>query len=119
MRRNATPGFRRRQQPHVWNALNQVVALLIALCLGALLFLLFLPEWNKLELMKRQRDELIRQKQTAELEQKQLEREVTLIKTDPEYVEMIARDKLDLMKEGETIYRLDSPRRQPVPATDP
>ena len=35
-------------------------------------------------------------------------REVNLLKTDPSYLETIARDRLDLMKEGETIFRLDS-----------
>jgi cell division protein FtsB len=33
------------------------------------------------------------------------EQEIHLLETDREYLEMIARDRLDLMKEGETIYR--------------
>jgi cell division protein FtsB len=33
-----------------------------------------------------------------------------LLKADPAYLETIARDKLDLMKEGETIFRLESRR---------
>jgi len=33
---------------------------------------------------------------------------VHLLKTDSEYVEIIARDRIGVMKEGETIYRLDS-----------
>ena len=38
-------------------------------------------------------------------------REVNLLKTDPGYLETIARDRLDLMKEGETIFRLEQPPR--------
>ena len=38
-------------------------------------------------------------------------REENLLKHDPEYVGLIARDRLDLMGEGETIYRLDGPKR--------
>jgi squalene-hopene/tetraprenyl-beta-curcumene cyclase len=34
-------------------------------------------------------------------------RRVTLLKTDPGYLETIARDRLDLMKDGETIFRLE------------
>ena len=34
-------------------------------------------------------------------------REVNLLKTDPTYLETMARDRLDLMKEGETIFRLE------------
>jgi cell division protein FtsB len=37
-------------------------------------------------------------------------REVTLLKADPTYLETIARDKLDVMKEGETIFRLEAKR---------
>ena len=33
-----------------------------------------------------------------------------MLKHDREYVGLIARDRLDLMGEGETIYRLDPPR---------
>jgi cell division protein FtsB len=32
---------------------------------------------------------------------------VYLLESDKEYIETIARDKLDMMKEGETIFRLD------------
>ncbi len=34
-------------------------------------------------------------------------REVNWLKTDPTYLETIARDRLDLMKEGETVFRLE------------
>ena len=37
------------------------------------------------------------------------EREEMLLKRDPEFISVIARDKLELMKDGETIYRLDDP----------
>jgi cell division protein FtsB len=37
------------------------------------------------------------------------QREESLLKHDPEYVGMIARDRLDLMQEGETIYRIGAP----------
>jgi cell division protein FtsB len=40
-------------------------------------------------------------------------REVSLLSNDPDYLETIARDRLDLMKEGETIYRID-----PAPTPD-
>lgn len=32
-----------------------------------------------------------------------------LLKHDPEFVGLMARDKLSLMKEGETIYQVDPP----------
>jgi cell division protein FtsB len=36
-------------------------------------------------------------------------REVHLLKNDPTFLEIKARDRLDLMKEGETIFRLEPP----------
>jgi cell division protein FtsB len=41
-------------------------------------------------------------------------RDADLLQNDPEYVETIARDKLDLMKEGETIFRIDGTSATPV-----
>ena len=43
-------------------------------------------------------------------------REVNLLKTDVSYLETIARDRLDLMKEGETIVRLENARTKAKPA---
>jgi cell division protein FtsB len=37
-------------------------------------------------------------------------REINLLKTDSTYLETVARDRLDLMKEGETIFRLETAR---------
>ena len=37
-------------------------------------------------------------------------REIYLLKNDATYLETIARDRLDLMKEGETIFRLETPQ---------
>lgn len=40
-------------------------------------------------------------------ENKSLREEVTKLKTDPDYIESLARDKLGLVKEGETIYKFE------------
>jgi len=49
---------------------------------------------------------------------KKREREKFLLENDPDYVETIARDKLELMKEGETIFRIEAagPTPRPSPA---
>jgi cell division protein FtsB len=46
-------------------------------------------------------------------------KKVTLLKTDPTYLETIARDSLELMKEGETIFRLETRRTEPVHPAKP
>ncbi len=43
-------------------------------------------------------------------------REVARLRNDPEYLGLIARDKLELMKPGETIFRFDSSNTSATPA---
>jgi cell division protein FtsB len=50
---------------------------------------------------------------------KQREREVYLLENDKEYIETIARDKLDMMKDGETIFRLDPSKGVPPAPKSP
>lgn len=43
---------------------------------------------------------------------KNLREEVKLLKTDPDYIEAYAREKLGLVKEGEIIYRFEEKDKQ-------
>ncbi len=97
----------------LWQRLNRLIAVLIVLAVVAGIIGAFLPqlqrqragaeEERRLELQVKQRRERVA-RQT---------RELSWLKNDPSYVEIIARDRLDLMKEGETIYRLDQPKTPP------
>ena len=104
--------FRARRDATVWQQLNRVliVLLFVALCLGALS--LFVPPYKELTRGRAEIDNL----QLQVNEQKGLlvrqTREVNLLKNDAAYLETIARDKLDLMKPGEVIFRLESPQDQ-------
>ena len=72
----------------------------------------FYPEWVRLSEMKAH---LAKQKTHLEELQKlakERDEEVHLLQTDRDYLETIARDRLDMMKEGETIFRLSSATRQ-------
>ena len=106
----------RRHHDGVWHFLNRLVATLIV-CAGLVLIVCaFVPE------LKKQREQSVRLEQLkADIErQKALlarrTREVELLKNDPGYVETLARDRLDLMKEGETIYRIEPQGKDKVPA---
>ncbi len=102
--------FRARREATIWQRLNRVLRVLLCIAIWLVIISLFLPPWKKL---KQSRAE-IEQLQLAVADQKQLlarqTREVNLLKTDPTYLETIARDRLDLMKEGETIFRFDQQR---------
>jgi cell division protein FtsB len=88
----------------------RVVFGMIVVCAVMIAGFTFYPVWTRLSDMKQ---DLARQ--TARLEElrkstAEHELQVHLLQTDREYLEMIARDRLDLMKDGETIFRLNNAR---------
>ena len=73
---------------------------------------LFVPPYNKLIQSRAEIDSLqphVNEHKTLLAHQT---REINWLKTDPTYLETIARDRLDLMKEGETIFRLEARARR-------
>ncbi len=99
---------RRRRQSELLPAATRVVVILIALCTLLTMAFAFYPEIVRLSDM---RNDLEKQKaRLADLRKSAAEREeeVHLLQNDPAYLEIIARDRLDLMKNGETIFRLGS-----------
>jgi cell division protein FtsB len=99
------------QRP-VWVSLNWVLSCFIALIFLMTLAIRYLPETSR-------RNDLWAQIQDLEttLAQKRAilqrnERQERLLRTSPEYLGMKARDRLDLMQEGETIYRFDAPQKR-------
>ena len=99
--------FRARREASVWQRWNRVLFALLAVAILLVIVSLFVPPFKKLRLGHAEIDNL----QAQVNEQKTLlarqTREVNLLKTDTTYLETIARDRLDLMKEGETIFRLE------------
>ena len=94
----------------IWHSLNKLVFVLIVLCVSIPIAYSFLPEVSKRK-EQAQRIEALKlelEKQHAVLAR--FERERMLLTNDPEYAGLIARDKLELMRPGETIYRMDGPK---------
>jgi cell division protein FtsB len=104
--------FRARREATVWQRLNRVLKVLLFLAFWLVVISLFVPPYKKLNQSRAEIDKL----QTQVSEQKMLlarqNREVNLLKTDATYLETIARDRLDLMKEGETVFRLEPARAE-------
>ncbi len=69
--------------------------------------LLFLPVIQTENQHKAERANLQNEITAAQIRQDQLELETKLMKTNPAYVEHIARDRLNMGKPGETIIRFD------------
>lgn len=108
--------FKTRRNPALWHQINRFLTGLIITALLIFAGLTFYPEWVKKKTLAQQLEEEQAKLRAEMLLQKKREREVVLLQTDPSYVEVIARDKLGVMKEGETIIRLDGSRQQVIEA---
>jgi len=104
--------LRARHEATIWQRMNHILGVLLLMAVWLLIISLFLPPYKKLNQSRHE----IEQMQSQVVEEKALlarhTREISLLKSDPTYLESIARDKLDLMKEGETIFRLETHRPQ-------
>ena len=104
--------FRGRRDASVWQQLNRVLRVMLLLAGILVVVSLFVPQQKRLAQSRGEIETL----QAQVNEQRQLlarqTREVRLLTTDATYLETIARDRLDLMKEGETIFRLEQSKRK-------
>ncbi len=101
--------FRARREASVWQRLNSVLRVLLAVAVALVILSLFLPLYKKRTQSQNEIDSLQLQVNDQKTLLARQTREVNLLKTDPVYLETIARDRLDLMKDGETIFRLEPP----------
>jgi cell division protein FtsB len=101
--------FRARREATVWQRLNSVLRVLLAVAVVLVILSLFLPLYKKRAQSQTEIDNLQSQVNDQKMLLARQTREVNLLKTDPVYLETIARDRLDLMKDGETIFRLEPP----------
>lgn len=101
--------FRARREATVWQRLNRLLALLLVVAGVLVLASLFLPRYKQLRQSRAEIETLQQQANEQKSVLAKNTREVNLLKTDPAYLETVARDRLDLMKPGETIVRFESP----------
>ncbi|PYJ05673.1 MAG: hypothetical protein DME95_03280 [Verrucomicrobia bacterium] len=107
--------FRARREASVWRRLNRILLVLLIIAIWLAIVSLFVPPYKKLMQSRAEIDNLQQQVSEQQSLLARQTREVNLLKTDVTYLETIARDRLDLMKEGETIFRLETARAKPKP----
>jgi cell division protein FtsB len=107
--------FRARREASVWRRLNKILLFLLVIAIWLVIVSLFVPPYKKLMQSRAEIDNLQQQVNEQQTLLARQTREVNLLKTDVTYLEAIARDRLDLMKEGETIFRLETARAKPKP----
>jgi len=101
--------FRARREATVWQRLNSVLRVLLVVATLLVIVSLFVPPYKKLTQSRSEIENLQAQVNDQKMLLARATREVTVLKTDASYLETMARDRLDLMKEGETIFRLEPP----------
>jgi cell division protein FtsB len=102
------PELRVRKRNSLLHTLNGLLMFLVFFAFIVLMIILFVPPIKK----KREAEVRVEQLKAEVAKEKEIlvrrKREEDLLRNDPQYLETIARDKLDLMKEGETIIRIES-----------
>jgi len=101
---------RRRNEPDFWHRINRVLQFLVVAGFLLTVGVMFYPVWHKQQDMRLRVLELETElkDKTASLQSRQSE--LDLLRNDREYLETVARDRLNLMKPGETIFRIEMPR---------
>jgi len=117
MRTSAQPDFRKRRETDFWRTVNRLMVALIVVGAVVAAVIAFYPEFRRIEEMKASIGRLDLELAEEQLKLRQQEREENWLQNDPEYVEMQARELLGVMKEGETIFRLDLEKNVPAPLT--
>ncbi|MFL6515889.1 MAG: FtsB family cell division protein [Chthoniobacterales bacterium] len=100
--------FRARREATLWQRLNRVLRILLGIAVWLVIVSLFVPPYKKLTQSRAEIDNLLAQVADQKTLLARQSREVNLLKTDATYLETITRDRLDMMKEGETIFRLEA-----------
>ncbi len=94
--------------------LNKILYLLVFVAAFILLICWFLPLVKEQQRQQHALQGLKQQVEQEKINYNKQTKKLTLLQSDPAYIELLARDKLDLMKPGETIFRMD-----PAPGNTP
>ncbi len=93
---------------NVWKHLAKIARIAFFVTIFAAIFTLFLPVIRTMQRLQEAKRES-EAKTALEIATYQKNKtEYDLIRTNPDYVERVARDTLNLGKPGETIFRFDS-----------
>lgn len=70
------------------------------------ILVVFLPSYSKMQELKQKNLDLEQKIRTLEIKNKKLEQEGRFLKNNPEYLEKVAREKMGLIRQGETVYKI-------------
>ena len=109
------------EAPHVsiWQRINRLLWALLILAMVAFIIGSFLPELEKQHTEQASRERLHRLIDEQRALHSRYERQIGWLQNDPEYLATLIRDKFDMMKDGETILRLEPAKAATVTPESP
>ena len=94
-------------RPNIWKRLSRVMEVVIYVILVLAVVKLFGHELDRQAELKREKERLEQISKAKEEQVVRLRQEHRLLKTDKTFLENVARDRLNLQREGEHIVRID------------
>jgi cell division protein FtsB len=114
--------LRPRSERSLTQTFISIIKGLVLVAIFTILILIFLPVLRKVQKLEAQKDDLAVQIDEDGRVQKRLQQEYELLRSNPEYLERVARDRLNLGKPNEVIFRFDpydSGKNKPKPLHRP
>ncbi len=108
--------LKRQSGGNIWATLVHITQAVTVVIVLSGLMLFFVPVLDKAHRLQEQKAELLRKISDAQDQQQQFLVETEHMKSDPAYVEHIARDRLQMARPGETVLNFDPYVTTPVPA---
>jgi cell division protein FtsB len=96
-----------KPRTNIWKRLSRVMEVVIYALLVLSVIKLFGPEMDRQEQLKVEKQRIEHVRDEREQKVVRLRQEHRLLKTDKSYLETVARDRLNLQREGEFIVRID------------
>lgn len=94
-------------QTRVIKTTNRIFIAVIFLCVAIGFFATYWPEKKKLAKLKEQLEEARQRQEVAEGRLDYLHVKLNALKEDPTFLEIQSRDRLQLYRPGETIFRIE------------
>ena len=108
MKSSRAEQYRASEAQGWWAAANRFLLILIFLGLAMAMICMYIPLFQHQSQFEREEKLLGEAIAREERLRSRPDRELLLLETDREYLEMVARERLDLLKQGETVFRLET-----------
>ena len=103
----------------VWRAVTKLLAWLVAMTLVCISLAYFKPQLDRQTRIELELASLRAEKSRLSTENHRLKSRLEWLKQDPDFLEILSRDRLDLARKGETVIRFQPEEHQRPQADHP